>query len=524
MSRIVRFGAFEVDLQLAEVRKQGRTIAVQKQPFEVLRILLEHSDELVTRETLRARLWPEGVVGDFDQSLNKSVTKLRDALGDSATHPRFIETVPRRGYRFVAPVEIDEAAKPAAAVEILAPPRSEPSPHLGDAPQVLKSRLPVLAIVVASSVALMPWWFIGGFWPMRQVAEATTPVSAPPSGAPQQNTEARDAYERGRIALTRRREEGFRSAVDLFERAIALDSTYAAAYVGLADAWTLLASYGMEQPRPALARGRELAHRALLLNPESAEAHASLGRSAMIGEWDWATAENHFKRALEIQGSYATAHQWYAYLLSATGRHVEAERAARRGVAVAPLSPNASTALGHVLYTGRRFDEAAAILVRVVQMDPDFAQARRNLGLIYTMQGRYSEAEGEFARVLQLTGGAPTAIAEAAWLQGRSGDTERARQLLKQLQHRQRADYVPPDSLALTLWAAGDRSAAIEQLQKAFDLRAPMLAHFAVDPLWDQPRELPAIRVIADQIRIGHPGAAAMKNTVSVTSAPLLRR
>ncbi|MCA1586130.1 MAG: winged helix-turn-helix domain-containing protein, partial [Acidobacteria bacterium] len=104
MAGRIRFGVFEADLASGELHREGRLIAIQQQPFEVLRALVEQPGEVVTREALRKRLWPQGIVVDFDQSLNKSLTKLRDALGDRAANPRFIQTLPKRGYRFIAPV------------------------------------------------------------------------------------------------------------------------------------------------------------------------------------------------------------------------------------------------------------------------------------------------------------------------------------------------------------------------------------------------------------------------------------
>ncbi|MEZ5283210.1 MAG: winged helix-turn-helix domain-containing protein, partial [Vicinamibacterales bacterium] len=104
-ARVVRFGVFEADLSAGELRKQGRLVRLQQQPFDVLRVLVEQHGQVVTREALHRHLWPEGVTVDFDQSLNKAVTKLRDALGDTADSPRFIETLPKRGYRFIAPVD-----------------------------------------------------------------------------------------------------------------------------------------------------------------------------------------------------------------------------------------------------------------------------------------------------------------------------------------------------------------------------------------------------------------------------------
>lgn len=103
--RIVRFGVFEVDLVSGELRKNGSRIRLQEQPFQVLTMLLEHPGEMVTRDDLRAKLWPADTFVDFDHSLNTAVNKLREALGDAAANPRFVQTVARRGYRFIAPVQ-----------------------------------------------------------------------------------------------------------------------------------------------------------------------------------------------------------------------------------------------------------------------------------------------------------------------------------------------------------------------------------------------------------------------------------
>src|SRR5579864_8185197 len=107
-SVILRFGTFEVDVRSGELRKQGVRIKLQEQPFHVLTALLQRSGKIVTREELRAQIWPEDTFVDFDNSLNTAINKLREALGDSADNPRFIETLPRRGYRFIAPVTNNE--------------------------------------------------------------------------------------------------------------------------------------------------------------------------------------------------------------------------------------------------------------------------------------------------------------------------------------------------------------------------------------------------------------------------------
>src|SRR3984885_1200220 len=103
---VVRFGTYEVSLQSGEVRKSGLRIRVQQQPMKLLEVLLEHPGEVITREELRSRVWPNESFGDFDQALNIAIGKLRSALGDSAENPRFIETLPKRGYRFIAGVSV----------------------------------------------------------------------------------------------------------------------------------------------------------------------------------------------------------------------------------------------------------------------------------------------------------------------------------------------------------------------------------------------------------------------------------
>src|SRR5437773_10353182 len=103
------FGVFEVDLRAAELRKHGVRIKLQEQPFQILSLLLEHPGEVVTRDELREKLWPAHTFVDFDRSLNKAMTKLRAALGDSADSPRYVETIPRHGYRFLAPVYLPQS-------------------------------------------------------------------------------------------------------------------------------------------------------------------------------------------------------------------------------------------------------------------------------------------------------------------------------------------------------------------------------------------------------------------------------
>lgn len=490
MSRLAQFGLFEADLDGGELRKQGRLVRIQQQPFELLKALIERPNTIVTRDDLRRRLWASDVVVDFDQALNKSVTKLRDALGDSAASPRFVETIPKRGYRFLAAVTIVEllAASQTKTVEPALSPTPAVPPTAWQPPMVI-SVVTVLGLVLAL-LTVGPW---------RRKAEP----AMPPAIAAFVDPQTTDLYARGRLALSRRSEGSLRSATGLFGNAVALDPGYSPAYVGLADAWSLLSSYGSEDPQIAMRRARDYANRALAIDPESAEAHASLGRTTMLADWDWQTAEWHFRRAIEIRPNYSTAHQWYANLLSATGRHGEAEGEARKAAALDPLSLSAETSVGYVLYAARRFDDAAAALGRVIQVDPDFMQARKNLGLVRIAQGRYTEAISEFERVVRLSGGSAVAQADLAWARGRAGDLTEARRLVKAIQSKSGLGYVPPDSLTLALAGSGQVDRAVAVMETAFSSRVPGLARLAVDPRWDALRDVPRVRAMADAIRAG---------------------
>src|SRR6201981_3373183 len=147
---ILRFGVFEVDVRAGELRKQGKRIKLQDQPFHVLTVLLQRPGEIVTREELRNQNWPPDTFVDFDNSLNTAINKLREALGDSADNPRFIETLPRRGYRFIAPVTGVDGATRGTATGVPARPRSR-------------------KIIVTVAVVLLAAGIAGGlFWRARQ--------------------------------------------------------------------------------------------------------------------------------------------------------------------------------------------------------------------------------------------------------------------------------------------------------------------------------------------------------------------
>ncbi|MGE0041239.1 MAG: winged helix-turn-helix domain-containing protein, partial [Vicinamibacterales bacterium] len=366
--RIARFGTFEADLDAEELRRAGRLVRIQHQPFEVLRALVEHPGELVTREALHAWLWPDGVNVDFDQSLNKSITKLRDALGDSAENPRFVETLPKRGYRFIAPVVVGPAE---AAV-----PRAAEVPGSGAAPPGAAGRGPAQAGGRRGRVAAAAGLVVLALGAVALVVRDHS-VKAPASPAgPRAERSARaglspiyaaeDAYRRGRLALARQTPAALALAIEHFELATGLSPAYAEAWAGLADALALRAMEASTPPRAALARARDAANRALSLSPALAGAHATLGQASIYLDGDWSTARWHFEKALTIDAGDPAVRRAYALALAARGERPSAERQARAGLSAAPLAPAASDALGYVLFLAGRQAEADQHLTRAL--------------------------------------------------------------------------------------------------------------------------------------------------------------
>ena len=186
--RRVRFGAFEADLQAGELRKSGIRVRLQDQPFRVLALLLSCSGDVVTREELRAKIWPDDTFVDFDHSLNTAINKIREALGDSASHPRFVETIPRRGYRFVFPLQ-RAAGRDGARAGVEPPPRDTRSELRTGRPSVEAvrplrlQRAVLLAILAVAGVGLVMQWR-GSFSP--RAPSAVTRMRVPLKVFPQE--------------------------------------------------------------------------------------------------------------------------------------------------------------------------------------------------------------------------------------------------------------------------------------------------------------------------------------------------
>jgi len=306
--------------------------------------------------------------------------------------------------------------------------------------------------------------------------------------APRQiSPEAYEAYLKGRYYWNKRTGESMQKAEQYFEQAIDNDPTYAAAYSGLADCNSGLAWHGFKSPAEALPKAYAAARKALAIDPESAEAHASLGL-AMSHRWDWTGAEAEFRRALQLDPQYANAHHWYGDYLSIRSRHGEALAEAKHALELDPLNLMISTWVGLRYYIARDYSRAIDQNRNSVALDPNFAAAHLLLGEDYRGAGLHSEAVNELKEAANLSGDSPlytAQVAVALAVEGRSGDALR---IAHELEAISRKRYVSPYGLAQICAASNKKEDAFKWLQAAYEDHAVWMGYLAVDPIFDRYR------------------------------------
>ena len=408
---LVRFGVFEADLRAGELRRNGVKVRLQDLPFRALALLLTRPGEVITREEFRRALWPSDVFVDFEQGLSSAVMRLRDALGDSADNPIFIETIERRGYRWIGPIQRVEP------VPGESPERESPEKQATPLAAVLPSRpspwwklvfvLPVLAMLFAV------WMFRPGYRDRNATAKSnrvrTRSLHQPA------NREAEDFYLKGRYYWNKRTPDSLHQALESFTQAIAHDPNYSDAYVGLADCYNLLREFSAMPGNEAYFKAFAAARKAVELDPQSSEAHASLAFVTFYGMWDSADAEKEFRRAIELDPNNVKAHHWYATFLHTLNRHEEALNEIELARKLAPDSPSILADKGELLWAGGHREQALQLLKQLEAADPDFLSPHRYLRLAYFEIGDYPNYIVELKKDALLThDAAQSSVAEAA--------------------------------------------------------------------------------------------------------------
>ncbi len=314
------------------------------------------------------------------------------------------------------------------------------------------------------------------------------------------NLTAYNLYLKGRYCWNKRRADGLNEAITYFESAIAEDPDYALAYTGLADCYALHVDYRGMPVGEAMARSRQLALRALELDDTLAEAHTSLAWVTFLHDWEWESADRRFRRAIELNPRYATARQWYAWLLVSQGRIEAALAEGRAAAELDPASVSIRRSLGWLNYYARRYDAAEEQLRRALAMDPTSEENHRILGLALTQQGRYDEAVAALREAI--AGAAESAYARGALARtlALGGRTAEARGLLAELESDGRSRYVSPVAYATAHIALGETDEAFSWIERAHAERRGWLAYLRVEPIFDPLRGDPRFRDLLDRM------------------------
>jgi TolB-like protein/DNA-binding winged helix-turn-helix (wHTH) protein/Tfp pilus assembly protein PilF len=624
------FGPFELRTRTRELYKHGVKLKLRPQAYQVLALLLEHSGECVTREELQKRVWPSDTFVDFENGVNTAIKQLRASLSDSAAAPRYIETLPKLGYRMIVAVEFEagstgeraaeakeESAGATASNEVSAsPPTARP---ISSTKRLWFTAAAVSVLGIACLVAFLKWpraplipqpaapaarimvavlpfknltgddtqdYFSDGLteemiaqlgrldpkelgviartsvmhyqhssekvdqigseldvqyvlegsvrrdsqkvrinaelievdgqrqlWAQQYDRELTnllvvqaeiareisdsiqqtlgSPQHSEPIRTPTLTPQAYQAYDlclKGLYFWNKRTGQGLQQAIVYFQQAIAIDPNYAPAFAGLSNTYALMPGYMLAPAAEYMPKAREAAVRALQTDDELPEAHVALALILENYDWDWNSAEKEYRRAIELNPNYATAHHWYAEFLTWQGRFDEALRESESARRLDPLSLIIAADRGAILYFARQYDRSIEQFQSVLEMDPSFGRA--HLGIDAYMQlGRFDEALAKVEEWRRLSGDGTNIRSRLVYIYGRTGQKDKARAELRKLEAMNAARPQDPVAMAVAYIGIGNNEAALSSLEKAYAERSNLLTALNVEPVYDPLRQ-----------------------------------
>ena len=311
--------------------------------------------------------------------------------------------------------------------------------------------------------------------------------------------EAFDAYLLGRRYWEERTREGLQKSLDYYQKAIALDPNYALAYVGIADTYAVMGNNQFLRPVEAFPKAKAAALKARELDENLAEAHASLAFVLWNYDLDWDASGTEFRRAVQLNPNYATAYHWYGGYLSCLGRHDEAIAAMRKAEELDPLSSRISANAGYIFFLARRYDQALAELRHTVEMDPKTGDY---LATVYTAMGDYTKAMAALHGSIEQSGRTALTDLNMAYILAKSGEKKKAQEILTSVLGQAGKTYVPPYTVARVYAALGQNQAALANLEKTFEERAPQRIFLGVDPRLDPLRSEPRFQELLRRAKL----------------------
>jgi DNA-binding winged helix-turn-helix (wHTH) protein/tetratricopeptide (TPR) repeat protein len=453
----LQFDGWTVNRVSGEISRAGKVARLPQQPLRILVELFDHAGEVVTREQLVKVLWPAGIV-DFDNGLNVAMRKLRVALDDVGEVPRYIETLPRVGYRFIGHGSGGHGAKP----------RDPTSPAAG---RRSRAGLTLILGLIALAGAVGLGWWIGLD---RSVTTKSAPRHVP-------SVRAQELYLEGLSLRSRRDIETGTMARDKFEAALREDPEYAQAWAAYGEIISAGVVRQQFAPADGIPKAREAAQRAIDLDPDLVEGHYLLGQIYMDHDKDFAAAKREYDRALAINDKSARLYHHYGMLQGHLGQIDAALTSLRRARELEPMTLLYAGNYAMLLYEARRYDEAIAFLQPLVDANPRFDQARSVLA-------RAMMATGDLAGALaQLQARSQPSLnqADLGMLYAKLGRREDALREIARLEQRGREGFGVAYDEALIYVALGDLDQGCAQLTRAVVDHSMLVNWMRLDPPLD---------------------------------------
>jgi serine/threonine-protein kinase len=322
------------------------------------------------------------------------------------------------------------------------------------------------------------------------------------------NIQAYGLYLRGRYEWSKRTSKAVAEGIKFFEQAIALDPSYALAYTGLADSYSLWLDYRNVPVHEGHEKAKFYARKAIALDESLAEPHASLAWSLFIYDWKWDEAAREFRRAIELDPRYAPAHQWYAFMLASQRHFDESLIEAHTALDNDPASVSVRRSLGYCYLYARRYEPARYHLDRAIAMNPVAEESHRIQGLILTFAGDFAGAERVLREALSLAppNGATTK-ATLAYALARGGDPSYAREVFAEFEQRRQTDYISPVDMAMLELGLGNNDAALDWIDQSITERRGWAAYLRVHPIVDPIRDDPRFELLVKKMTFDAPAA-----------------
>ena len=582
--KIYEFHGFRLEEAQLRLLYQDQPVPLKPKILDLLLFLVRKRGQLIAKDELMREIWPDAIVEENNITVSMSI--LRKTLGEARGDRQFIETVPRRGYRFVAEVtELLPKPVPSGELDetILVEPEDEPIDSLAVIPMEgldkdfnveylsdgitesiinMLSRIPKLRVLACSTV----FRFKGKDVDPQQVGhllnvKAVTMIrvirlgdkliirselvkvadgsqlwgeqyNRDPSDilAIQEeiakaiteslkfkltrddqislakrwtyNSEAYNLYLRGRYFWNKYSKDWVLKAIEIFKQAIAIDSNYALAYCGLADAYFRLSNVHLP-PREVLPKAKEAALKAVEIDENLAEAHSSLGLVKVYYDYDWASAESEFRKALRLNPDLVLAHQRFGSYLSFMGRFEEANRHYEAALELDPFSLQINMNLATTFYLRGEYDRAISHLKKTTELEPNYMPTLFVLGCTYLQQGRLAEAIEQFQFIYRLDEEAYLALGFMGYAHALAGQRAEAETLLNVLQEISQRKYVSPYSMLVIHLGLGPEERVFELLEKLYEDHNDWLVWLKVSPELRTVRNHPKFKDLLK--RVGFP-------------------